>query len=406
MAGVGVVNLGGGLGGFSKLGGYSVVMGGTSDAATLAGLPGTSLVYFSGADVNTEWSTGVPYSEALANGWLLKDGSGSLLVNQGYPDDYVGDVGSSGYQQAWISNVLGFLAANPGIKGVVIDDVLYDLTPLAGEEAAEYPTQQDWAAAQLSFVAAVGPALRAHGYYVLVNASGYVPGDSNSDDGTNTVTWWQELGPYVNGLCNEYYQETSEGSNTLRTTGGSWTQNWDGWQRLVQTAQAMGDDFVGVTYGAPGDTQAMTYGKASFLLDWDGAGGAFIYQATDGSDPANSAWTTSIGEPLAAKQQVGVGWMRQYTDGVALVDPDPSNPQTFQLPASYLTPSGTTVTSVTLQPTTGMILQARRQRPLGTALIKDERAVLRRRLGSRCPAPWPWVGSSPKDCLQDGHKGA
>ena len=90
---------------------YSLVIGGTSDAATLASMPGISLAYFSGTDVNTQWSTGVPYSQALANGWLLKDASGNLLVNQGYPDDYVGDVGSSAYQQAWISNVLAYLAA-------------------------------------------------------------------------------------------------------------------------------------------------------------------------------------------------------------------------------------------------------------------------------------------------------
>ena len=115
----------------------------------------------------------------------------------------------------------------------------------------------------------------------------------------------------------------------------------------------MGDDFVGVTYGAPGDTQMMTYGKASFLLDWNGGGGAFIYQATDGSDPANSAWTASIGQPAAAKQQVGVGWMRQYTDGVVLVNPDPSNSQTFSLGGSYLNTDGTIVTSVTLAPDHG-----------------------------------------------------
>jgi hypothetical protein len=97
------------------------------------------------------------------------------------------------------------------------------------------------------------------------------------------------------------YQQTSDGSNLLRSTGGSWTQNWDGWQRLVGTAQAIGKDFVGITYGASGDTHAMTFGKASFLLDWKGGGGAFIYETVDGSDPANNAWTTSIGQPLAAK---------------------------------------------------------------------------------------------------------
>jgi hypothetical protein len=179
----------------------------------------------------------------------------------------------------------------------------------------------------------------------------------NSNDGTNTVVWWQQLGPYVNGLVNEYWAETANGSDQLRATGTAWYQQFDGWQRLVQTAQAAGDDFYGLTYGAAGDTATMSYGKASFLLDWNGGGGAFIYATTNNTDPGSSAWTTDIGTPTAAKQQVGVGWMRTYSGGITLVNPSPSSSQTFQLGASYTSPSGTTLTSVTLQPTTAMILR-------------------------------------------------
>jgi len=299
----------------------------------------------------------VPYSEARANGWLLKDASGSLLVNHSHPDSYVGDVGNPAYQQAWIANVLRFLRAHPGVKGVFIDDVLYDLAALAGHEPSKYPTQQDSAQAELSFVKAAGAALRSHGYYVLVNASGYVSASPNNAS-IDEIAWWRELGLYVNGLMHEYYQQVSNGSNALRSTGVNWNQEWSGWQRLVHVAQSMGDDFYGLTYGARGGTAVMTYGKASFLLDWGGRGGAFIFATPNGSDPANPAWMTSIGLPFHHKQQVGVGWMRQYTDGVALVDPDPSRPQTFRLPGLYRTPDGTTVTSITLRPTTGAILQA------------------------------------------------
>jgi hypothetical protein len=356
LPGVGIVALGSHLANVADPGLYSTDIASASQASTLAGLPGRSLAYFSGTDVNVNWSTGVPYSQALANNWLLYGSSGSLLTNTGYPGNYVGDVGSSGYQQAWITNVLAYLGAHPGIDGVFIDDVLYDLKPLAGTEAAKYPTQPQWASAMLSFVKAVGGALRSHGYYVALNASGYVPGDTKSNDGTNTVTWWTELGPYANGLMNEYYDETSNGTYQLRTMGTAWYQQWDAWQRLIGTAQSMGDDFFGLTYGTAGNTAAMQYGKASFLLDWNGGGGAFMYGATDGSDPTNSSWTTSIGQPAAAKQQVGVGWKRVYSAGVALVNPSATSAQTFSLAGSYTTPSGGTVTSVTLQPGTGMVL--------------------------------------------------
>jgi hypothetical protein len=330
VPGTGVYVLGGRLGSVAGLGGLSVVVGDAADGGLLAGVPGRGLAYFAGTDVNVNWSTGVPYSQALASGWLLKDSSGRLLTNLGTPGNYIGDVGSAGYQQAWITNVLAYLAGYPGVDGVFIDDVLLDLKPMAGVEAAKYPTQQQWASAMLSFVSAVGNALRAKGYYLGVNASGYVPGDANSDTGANTVSWWQQLGPYVDGLMNEYYQETSNGTNQLRATGSSWTQNWDGWQRLVATAQAMGKDFLGLMYGAAGNTAAMTYGKASFLSDWNGGGGADMYLTDDGSDPRDAAWLTDLGQPSAAKQQVGVGWQRSYSGGVVVVNPSATSTQSIQ----------------------------------------------------------------------------
>ena len=353
--GIGLIKLGSSITS-SNLTQYSMIIGDSATAPSLAGLPGRTLAYFTGTDVQTNYSTGVPYVQAAANNWLLRDSAGNLLVNKGYSSDYVGDVGDAGYQQAWATNVLAYLANHPGVKGVFVDDVIYDLKPLAGVEAAKYPTQSQWAAAQLSFVQYVGNALRSHGYYVLVNASGYIPGDSNSDNGTNTVNWWKQVGPYVSGMMNEYFQETSNGTNTLRATGSSWTQNWDGWQRLVTTAQSMGKDFVGLTYGGGANTNAMMYGKASFLLDWNGGGSVLMYAPMDSSDPWNSSWTSSIGTPAAAKQQVGSGWLRYYTQGVALVNPSAVSSQTFALSGTYTTPSGTTTSSVTLAPTTAMIL--------------------------------------------------
>jgi Hypothetical glycosyl hydrolase family 15 len=338
---------------------YSYLLVSTALAGRAAREPGRSLVYFAGTDVNTQWDAGVPYSVAAARGWLLKDASGQLLVNKAYPNNYVGDVGDRAYQQAWAANVLRFLRTHRD-DGVFIDDVLRDLVPLAGTEAAKYPSQQAWAAAQLSFVAAVGSVLRAHGYYVLVNASGYIPGDESSDNGSSTAAWWRQLAPYVSGLLNEYYQQTPDGKDTSRSSGGNWYQNWDGWQRLVTTAQSLGKDFVGIAYGSSSDTQKMSYGKASFLLDWNGGGGAFIYEPDDGaSNPWNPAWTANIGLPAAPKQRIGNGWLRRYSAGVTLVNPSPTASQSFRLAGNYLSPDGQTINQITLPPTTGLILTSR-----------------------------------------------
>jgi hypothetical protein len=334
---------------------YSDLFVGLALARDAAAEPGRSLVYFSGTDVNTRWNTGVSYAEARRRGWLLKDTAGHLLLNRRYPSNYIGDLGSLAYQRAWINDVSRILRRN-GDDGVFIDDVLYDLKSLAGTEAAKYPTQQQWAAATLSFVKAVGTALRSRGYYVALNASGYIPGASSSNSGTDTLTWWKELGPYADGLMNEYYAQTSDGTDQLRTTGTAWYQQWDGWQRLIGTAQSMGDDFFGLTHGPPGDARRMSYARASFLLDWNGRGGAFVYEPTDQQDPWNGAWTRNIGRPAGPKRRVGAAWLRAYSGGIALVNPDAVRPQHIDLGRPYQSPAGTPVSQLTLAPATGLVL--------------------------------------------------
>jgi hypothetical protein len=334
---------------------YSTLFVGLALARAAAREPGRSLVYFSGTDVNTEWNTGVPYREARQRGWLLRDKAGKLLVNRRYPSNYIADVGDPAYQRAWIMSVSRILRKS-GDDGVFIDDVLNDLKPLAGTEAAKYPTQQQWAAATLSFVKAVGDALRSRGYYVALNASGYVPGETSSDNGTSTITFWKELGPHANGLMNEYYAETSDGSDRLRTDGSAWYQHWNSWQQLINTAQSMGDDFFGLMHGLAGDARSMSYGKASFLLDWNGEGGAFLYQPRGQQDPWNGAWTRDIGRPEGRKKRVGIAWLRRFSGGVAVLNPSPSSSQRMELGHMYLSPAGKPVSEVTLAPTTGLVL--------------------------------------------------
>jgi hypothetical protein len=334
---------------------YPYVIVGLELARSAAREPGRSLVYFSGTDVNTRWDTGVPYREALRRGWLLKDRAGKLLVSRSYPGNYVGDVGDAAYQHAWLENVSRLLRRN-GDDGVFIDGVISDLASLAGSEAAIYPTRRSWANAELSFIRTVGKGLRQEGYYVLANASAYAPRDPASKTGASTAAWWRKLAPYVSGLMNEYYQETSNGTDQLRSTGPSWTQNWIGWQRLVRIAQSHGRDFIGLSYGPAGDARRMSYGRASFLLDWNGRGGAFVYQPTAKADPWNGAWTRSLGRPEGPKRRVGVAWLRRYSRGLVLVNPDASRSQLLTLPRSYRAPNGVLVSQVTLPPTTGLVL--------------------------------------------------
>lgn len=328
---------------------FSILWGGawSSDVSVIENAAGRGLVYFDGTDVKQSYSTGVPYSDASANGWLLKDSSGNLLENTTYAS-YCADVGSSGYQNEWISNVESYLASHAGVDGIFIDNVLYDPKGDCGAYPAKYPTTASWDTAMVGFVKAVYTALHAKGYYVALNAGAFKSGDSTYNDGTSTIAWWQQLGPYADGLTNEYYDETSDGTDRLRTTAAAWYGDFDQWQRLIGTAQSDGDDFIGITYGAAGDTTAMTFARASFLLEWNGHGSAFIYKikgsSADASDPS---WTTDIGQPIGAKSAVGVGYERSYTGGTVLVNPSPSSSQSFTVNGTNYTLSPTTAKIIT-----------------------------------------------------------
>lgn len=345
-SGIGALAYGGHLKDVGDLNLYSMVIGSSwsNDTPLLQRAAGRGLTYFDAMDVAKSYSTGVPYSQASSQGWLLKNSAGNYLVNATF-STYCADVGSPSYQQAWIRNVLSYLAAHPGIDGVFNDNTISDPKAECGAYPAKYPSTSAWSAAMLSFVKAAYAALHAHGYYLALNAGAYIPSDRAYADGTSTINWWKRVGPYSDGLMNENYDQTSSGAKEVRASGAAWYQQWDGWQRLVPTAQAMGKDFIGLTEQSCTNTAAMTYARASFLLAWNGGSGVFIYTC-GASDPTNSAWTTKVGAPAGTKVRVGVGWQRAFTGGTVLVNPSATSPQKFTVNGR----------SYTLAPTTARIL--------------------------------------------------
>ena len=101
-----------------------------------------------------------------------------------------------------------------------------------------------------SFVNSAGAQLKGRGFYVAVNAISYVAGDPGSDDGSLTGNWWQTLGPGVSGLMTEYWMQNPNNLGQRRGDGPEWHNNWSGWSSLVDVAQGMGRDFLGLTEGS------------------------------------------------------------------------------------------------------------------------------------------------------------
>jgi hypothetical protein len=190
----------------------------------------------------------------------------------------------------------------------------------------------------------------------MANAGSYIGGDHASDTGESYARFFERLAPHLNGLEVEYYMQSSDEAH-LRSSGtAAWYHHWDGWMDVQTRTQNAGADFFGLMYGTISNHAYMRYGKASFLLGWDGSGGAFIYHPQ--SDPWHAEWTMDIGQPAGARYRVGVGWRRDYSGGTVILNPDVSQSQTFALGGTYTRPDGTSVTSVTLSATSALVLKS------------------------------------------------
>jgi hypothetical protein len=301
----------------------------------------------------------ISYQQAVAHDkanpsdpWLLYSASKRSMTMPHYPENHLANVGSASFQRRWVANAVRTLRAHH-FEGVYIDSVLGNFSDI-GPRPPLYPTDASWESAMRKFVAYVGRTLKAKGFYVLINTYKSGPNDGSAD-----IAWWASLAPHVSGLQAEYWQQAANPPNAqFDTNPCCWTGHWVNWLKLADAAQKNGADFFTVNKGTSTNTKLMTYLRASYLLVWNGRGGGFSYahEPTTNLDPWHPAWTTDIGKPSGSRYQVGLAWRRNYSKGTAIVNPDPKRAQTVSLGGRYRTITGTTVTSVTLQPRSAAIL--------------------------------------------------
>lgn len=296
-------------------------------------------------------TSGVGYCDADQNhpDWFLTDPNGSRLDSYYFPQAWMMDVGSAGYQARWLSNVLADLRSG-GWDGVMLDDTNTDMGwHLHGRTIARYPTAGAWRAATRSMLAAVGPALRSAGFLALANI--YAPWSSDYDAQATWSDWLQ----FTSGAVQEYYSKWGTDSSGW-LAGNDWTYR----QTFQSLTEQAGKIFIGLTYAPAGDTRSMTWARANFLLFDDPAdGGALMFEPTDpeAQDPFSSSWTADVGTPVGARFQVGSAWRRAFSGGTVVVNPT-SSTVTVDLGGSYLDEAGAVVQSVALGPTSGAILRS------------------------------------------------
>jgi hypothetical protein len=282
--------------------------------------------------------TGVGYCAAGARhpDWFTTDPAGNRIEWSAFPGCWQMDVGDPGYQDAWAANVLAELRRY-GWDGVALDnvDVDHDDMYFPGKQMREYPTQPAYQAATRSFLARVGPRLTSAGFLVLPNIQ--------SHPTLATPALWADWTQFTSGGVHQYWMRWGNGHNF----GGDY---WLQLQETFEQQQRAGKLFLTGT-PADDDPAAMRWGRASFLLGWNGRAAGF------GAGNWHPEWTVDIGTPAGPRYQVGTAWRREYTGGTAIANPSEQQAQTVALGATYLHPDGSPVSSVTLPPVSGIVLR-------------------------------------------------
>jgi hypothetical protein len=340
---------------------YGVIVASPANANSAGAQRGRALMYACGTNMPADQASalcGVSFAHASANGWILKDDSGNQVHYKGrYP--VLVDIANRAYQRRFVRDIDADLRTHRGIDGLMIDDIVGSLITAS----AKYRDDASYRAATISFLRVVGPALRKKGWYVAVNASildGAAEGLTGPAwNGTQYLWWARQIARYVDGIMLEHWQQNWDANDSVRARGEAGTQAWDGWERLPSVVASLGKDFYASETGAISDAAKASYLRASFLLQWKPGRGAFFY--TDNPSGKGDPWRLvalpEIGRPTGPARPVGVGLRRIFGDGTVVVNPSPSESQSFGFQRKYVMPGGATTRSLTLPPTSGLVLR-------------------------------------------------
>jgi hypothetical protein len=284
---------------------------------------------------------------AAHENWWLHNGAGKRITFSDYSYLAAANIGDSGWRAGARANLARIKA--DGYDGIMLDDVnLYPGHGFRATEAdhsVEYRTDTAYGDATKAAMAVLGPYIKTHGLLTFAN----VGMDPWSKD---QYSRFRSMLANLDGVFREFWMAWNGGG------GGPFTgEAWSSTLRVQVDTEAAGRAFLANSYplSPRDDTRSVRYGQASFWIGWDGEeASGFGYVS---GLRAYKQYGRLIGVPTGSKQAVGVGWMRRYTAGIAVVNPHPSASQTFSLGRKYKDEDGASRSTVTLGPASGMVLR-------------------------------------------------
>jgi hypothetical protein len=290
------------------------------------------------------YTTCTSYQTAVASdpGWFLRDAAGRPIPARGYPGFYVMNVASPGYAQACVAHVIQ-QAKHWGFDGVYVDGLTAwaGWTFPAGITSPLYPTPVAWEGAMTSFISYMAPQVHAHGLMVIGNIGGsrIAPG------------LWQRWSSFLDGSEEESWTDAGQGPDE---------QILDWPTKLANVAWSEAHHKITLVHSYNPTAAGNEYGLASMMLV---AGGWSSYSSGNNNYAAPEDWrgifitAERLGPPTGRyTRQHNGAYVRRFAHGIVLVNPTAHPIGRFSLGGRYRGPSGGTVGSTGLGPTTGLIL--------------------------------------------------
>ena len=283
--------------------------------------------------------------------WILRDADGDRLYipfacGGGTCPQYAGDFGNPQFRAHWIAEA-GESFDHP-YRGIMIDDVnlswrvgngdgdhVAPIDPRTGEEM----TLEDWRRYFAEFMEQVRGAFPDR--EIVHNALW------SADDSDPFVERQLRAADFV---------LLERGVVDSGITGGSGRYAFSSFLAYAQRRQSDGANVI--FFADDGETAAeCEYNLAAFFLI-SGGGDATNCSYRDTPDDWWNLYDVDLGEPLAAFTRDGELYVREYSNGRVVVNPPDAAQRIVDLGATFIDSSGASITAVTLDPATGVVLRS------------------------------------------------